>query len=345
MTDDERPAVLAHLQAAATLFRRRLPDEAAEFYLKAVENEPGERIIAALDRIGKNAEGDSKFPMPKELAARVQGAWHEPTRKLTDPQAGGIRQHVFADMATWEREDGQGSARPAFERAWYAALRAYNLRDPKSLVEAREATWKSWLHATPADPDSSLPPLETEAIVTRPRMSAILREAATRAAPGVAQSMHELAASIDAGIEPTPTPASAGLLDAALVQAVVTILDAEPLDAPPASPEPSLSRNAASEPPDTRETCVVCGTVRNASGVLVIGVEGPGFDRCPECQPDYEPEALPENPPVERDGLKVDPAPPSSHGLPPEPQGTEPEGLEGDRPPAADLEPPLWPLY
>jgi hypothetical protein len=220
MTPEERPVFIAHLQAAAALFRRRLSEDVAEMYADALADESFDRLIAALDRLARTAESADRFPMPRELRQRARGGWHQPARNLTDAGADAVRQRVWAAMAAWERQDGQGSARPPFERAWQAALVAEGFEHTAALTAAREAAWQTWLRAGTGPP------------VPRDRMAEILRDAATRAAPGMAKGMRDLAETITARDHPTPSPAATPI-ETALVETVGRMLDAEVIDPVP----------------------------------------------------------------------------------------------------------------
>ena len=245
MTPTERKEFIAHLQATALLFRRRLNDDTAAVYANALPaNVPFDALIAALDRLARSAESTDRFPLPRELGHLARGAWHGPARQLTDGEADAVRQRVFAIMATWERTLGTGSAQPAFKRAWEAALKAEGIRPSPQLAAAREATWQAWLKAG--------------APLTAERKLDILADVAPRCAPGLLLALRAIAARAEGG-EPAPEPPPARAPRSGppgpLAEAVATVLDialaSKPAPTPVSTPDPTARPSApAAAPPE-----------------------------------------------------------------------------------------------
>jgi hypothetical protein len=86
---------------------------------------------------------------------------------MTDEERERICREVWRRMGEWEADDGHGSARPIFQRAWATATRV--LREPTTAQEF-EAAWQRWLRNGPA--------------LTPERAAALLADAETRAKDG-----------------------------------------------------------------------------------------------------------------------------------------------------------------
>jgi hypothetical protein len=230
MTPDERVAFIAKLQETSALFGHRMRDDVADAYARAVEGVPVALLLLALDHLARATEPATRFPMPRELVQQARGAWHRPARNLTDAEADAVRQHVWRTMAEWERAHPTGSARPAFERAWKAALRAEGIRPSPQLAEAREAIWQTWLKAgTP---------------LTRERIVELLADVTPRAAPTLARGLRDLVTAIERAESPTAPGDAVG---GALAATVARVLDATNEPAP--APSASAATTPASEPP------------------------------------------------------------------------------------------------
>ena len=207
MTPDERAAFIAKLQATGALLGHRMRDDVAEVYARVLDDIPVAQLLLALDRLARTVDSATRFPGPRELRQLAGGAWHAPHRNLNDHEAGRLHQHVFEAMARWERDDGHGLARPAFDRAWKAALHAERITNSPQLVQAREATWQQWLKAG--------------APLTRERMIDILADVAPKGAPTFLRAMRDLVERIERDDEPAAVSASPMSPLATVVQIVL----------------------------------------------------------------------------------------------------------------------------
>jgi len=152
MSADERKQFIAELRTTAGLFGRRLDDAMGMLYAKALDDVPLERLLLALDELVREAERDTRFPMPRELRDRARGI-RRGARRLTEAEQARIYQAVWTRMAAWEREGHQASAWPAFRRAWQAVVQEAGI--PGDLGVALHIAWAKWLAAgSPLTQDS-----------------------------------------------------------------------------------------------------------------------------------------------------------------------------------------------
>jgi hypothetical protein len=74
MTGPERLTFIALLQSVASMFNRRLGDDAARLYAEVLDDVPFDRLEIAVKRLARDAEGPmARFPFPRELRSLARG--------------------------------------------------------------------------------------------------------------------------------------------------------------------------------------------------------------------------------------------------------------------------------
>jgi len=183
VTPEERKQFVAELRTTAGLFGRRLDEGMGQLYAKALDDLPLERLLLALDELVREAERETRFPMPRELRDRARGIRRH-ARRLTEEERARIYQAVWTRMAAWEREGHQASAWPAFKWAWGAAVQEAGITG--DLGTALHVAWSKWLAAGPP--------------LTQDSKTRILRDVLPRIRPGSAfgTALIEIAAAASA---------------------------------------------------------------------------------------------------------------------------------------------------
>jgi hypothetical protein len=149
MTVSERAQVVKELQATSGILGRRLTDDVAATYVRALDDLDAERVIQVLRQLARTAESGAHLPTPVELRRRCGGA-AAPNAPLSPAAIDRVQQRLWAALAAWERTAGHGSARPTFERVWLEARRD---EGGAGTVLQREQLWQQWLTASPDQED------------------------------------------------------------------------------------------------------------------------------------------------------------------------------------------------
>jgi hypothetical protein len=173
MTGPDRMRVATELQATAGILGRRLSEDVAAAYVRALDDLDAETLLRVLHRLARTAESGTRFPTPAELRQRCGGTVVAPDAPLSDAALDRVRQALYTALAAWEHAGAAGSARPLFERVWRTARQH---EGGAGSVQQREYLWQTWLAAGPP--------------VTRAAMAATLRVVAPPAGRGRDQSDH-----------------------------------------------------------------------------------------------------------------------------------------------------------
>jgi hypothetical protein len=142
MTADERAKFVAQLRTTAGLFGRRLDEAMGQLYANALDDVPCNRLLVALEALVREADRESRFPMPRELRDRARGVRRH-ARGLTEAERARIYAAVWTRMAGWERERHTASAWPPFKRAWHDTVRDAGIAG--DLGPAIHHAWCKWL--------------------------------------------------------------------------------------------------------------------------------------------------------------------------------------------------------
>jgi hypothetical protein len=145
MTGPDRLRVAAEVRATAGLLGQRLSEDIATAYVRALDDLDAERVICVLRQLARTVESGAHLPTPVELRRRCGGV-AAPNAPLSPAAIDRVQQRLWGALATWERTDGHGSARPTFERVWLAARRE---EGGAGTILQREELWQQWLIASP----------------------------------------------------------------------------------------------------------------------------------------------------------------------------------------------------
>ena len=176
MSEDDFPTFREELSALAGVIGRRLNEDVALAYFRALEELPLAQLVRELRRRVRTVESGARLPTPGELRVGIASGAATARRCLTDAEAGRVRARITEAMDEWEQEGAAGSAWPTFELAWQAACRAEGLARAAT-AQNRQDAWQRWLSHGAVKPDPG-------PRVTNPQKAAILRDVMGRHARG-----------------------------------------------------------------------------------------------------------------------------------------------------------------